>query len=29
MRWSPPHPARATLSQGVLFLEAIIMSESA
>ncbi len=29
MRWSPPHPARATLSQGVLFSEAIIMSESA
>jgi transposase len=24
-----PHPARATLSQGVLFSEAIIMSESA
>src|SRR3979490_1798057 len=29
MRWSPPHPARATLSQGVLFSEAIIMSELA
>jgi hypothetical protein len=24
-----PHPARATLSQGVLFSQAIIMSESA
>lgn len=28
MRGSPPHPARATFSQGVLFLEAIIMRES-
>lgn len=27
MRWSPSHPARATLSQGVLFLETIIMNE--
>lgn len=29
MRWSPPHPARATFSQGVLFSEAIIMIQSA
>ena len=29
MRWSPSHPARATLSQGDLFSEAIIMSELA
>ena len=29
MRWSPQHPVRATLSRGVLFSGAIIMSESA